>query len=194
MTQFFFRCEDYLSLVDDLAARGVTKPVIPGIMPVTNVAQIERFAALSGAEVPARLRTRLHAAAGDPAEVRRIGVAAATELCAGFLAAGTPGFHFYTLNRSTTTREIWAALGLPMAAAAWPARRSTECQVRNRKRTGAGHGRQVRPGDSGCPAVLGGSFESPASARLQHLVQKGGRGLDTTRYEASHSEVCDRIN
>jgi methylenetetrahydrofolate reductase (NADPH) len=118
VTQFFFRCEDYLALVEDLAALGVDKPVIPGIMPVTNVAQIERFAALSGAEVPARLRARLHAAADDPAEVRRIGVAAATELCADLLAAGAPGLHFYTLNRSTATREIWGALGLPAAAAA----------------------------------------------------------------------------
>jgi methylenetetrahydrofolate reductase (NADPH) len=118
VTQFFFRCDDYLALVDDLAARGVDKPVIPGVMPVTNVAQIERFAALSGAEVPAGLRARLRAAADDPAEVRRIGVAAATELCADLLAAGAPGLHFYTLNRSSATREIWAALGLPTAAAA----------------------------------------------------------------------------
>ena len=118
VTQFFFRGEDYVALVDELAALGVDKPVIPGIMPVTNVAQIERFAALSGTEVPAPLRARLHGAAGDPAEVRRIGVAAATELCADLLAAGAPGLHFYTLNRSTATREIWAALGLPTAAAA----------------------------------------------------------------------------
>jgi len=118
VTQFFFRCSDYLTLVDDLVALGVDKPVVPGIMPVTNVAQIERFAALSGAEVPAGLRARLHAAAHDPAEVRRIGVAAATELCAELLAAGAPGLHFYTLNRSSATREIWAALGLPRAAAA----------------------------------------------------------------------------
>jgi len=118
VTQFFFRCQDYLRLVDDLAGLGVDRPVVPGIMPVTNVAQIERFAALSGAEVPAPLRAQLHAAAGDPAEVRRIGVAAATELCAELLAAGAPGLHFYTLNRSTATREIWAALGLPVAAAA----------------------------------------------------------------------------
>jgi methylenetetrahydrofolate reductase (NADPH) len=118
VTQFFFCRQDYQALVDDLTALGVDKPVIPGIMPVTNVAQIERFAALSGAEVPGRLRARLHAAASDPAEVRRIGVAAATELCAELLAAGAPGLHFYTLNRSTATREIWAALGLPMATAA----------------------------------------------------------------------------
>jgi methylenetetrahydrofolate reductase (NADPH) len=118
VTQFFFRCEDYVALVDDLSALGVDKPVIPGIMPVTNLTQIERFAALSGAEVPAELRARLQAASGDPAEVRRIGVAAATELCAELLTAGAPGLHFYTLNRSTATREIWAALGLPIAAAA----------------------------------------------------------------------------
>jgi len=118
VTQFFFRGADYFRLVDDLAALGVDKPVIPGIMPVTNVAQIERFAALSGAEVPAGLRARLHAAAGNPAEVRRIGVAAATELCADLLAAGAPGLHFYTLNRSTATREIWGLLDLPRAAAA----------------------------------------------------------------------------
>ena len=115
-----FKCEFLCLTVKQvaLAGLGVDKPVIPGIMPVTNVAQIERFAALSGAEVPAGLRARLHAAADDPAEVRRIGVAAATELCAELLAAGAPGLHFYTLNRSTATREIWAALGLPVAAAA----------------------------------------------------------------------------
>ncbi len=118
VTQFFFRSSDYVRLVDDLAALGVDKPVIPGIMPVTNVAQIERFAALSGTEVPPGLRARLGAAAGDPAEVRRIGVAAATELCADLLAAGAPGLHFYTLNRSTATTEIWSQLGLPSAAVA----------------------------------------------------------------------------
>ena len=118
VTQFFFGVEDYLRLVDDLSALGVTRPVIPGIMPVTNLAQIERFATLSGTEVPARLRARLESAGDDPAEVRRIGVAAATELCADLLSAGAPGLHFYTLNRSTATREIWGALGLPMAAAA----------------------------------------------------------------------------
>jgi methylenetetrahydrofolate reductase (NADPH) len=118
VTQFFFRPEDYLVLVDDLAALGVDRPVIPGVMPVTHISQIERFASLSGAQVPGSLRARFEAAAGDPAEVRRIGVAAATELCAALLSAGAPGLHFYTLNRSTATREIWSALGLPMVTAA----------------------------------------------------------------------------
>ena len=112
ITQFFFRASDYLSMVDDLAARGVTTPVIPGIMPVTNAGQVQRFAQLAGAELPADLAARIGAAADRPEEVRRIGVEVATELCRELLAAGVPGLHFYTLNRSTATREIYANLGL----------------------------------------------------------------------------------
>ncbi len=113
ITQFFFEAEHYVRLVDELAALGVDKPVLPGIMPVTNTAQIHRMAQLSGAALPTWLVERLEAAGDDPEEVRRIGVAAATELCAQLLDAGAPGLHFYTLNRSTATREIYANLGLP---------------------------------------------------------------------------------
>ena len=112
ITQFFFRLDDYRSLVEDLAALGVDRPVIPGVMPVTNVGQVERFARLSGAEFPADFAARLHAVEDDPAEVRRIGVEAATELCQDLLDDGAPGLHFYTLNRSLATREIYAKLGL----------------------------------------------------------------------------------
>jgi methylenetetrahydrofolate reductase (NADPH) len=112
VTQFFFRLEDYLRLVDDLAALGCDRPVVPGIMPVTNLSQVTRFAALSGAEFPADLAARLEAVAESPAEVRRIGVEVASELCRDLLKAGAPGLHFYTLNRSTATREIFANLGL----------------------------------------------------------------------------------
>jgi methylenetetrahydrofolate reductase (NADPH) len=115
VTQFFFNLDDYKSLIDDLDARGVRKPVIPGIMPVTNVSQIERFAQLSGADFPAWLAERLHAVADDPDEVRRIGVEVATELSQGLLDAGAPGLHFYTLNRPQPTTEIWTNLGLPNA-------------------------------------------------------------------------------
>jgi methylenetetrahydrofolate reductase (NADPH) len=115
VTQFFFRLDDYLRLVDDLAALGVDRPVVPGIMPVTNLSQITRFAALSGAEFPPDLAARLEAVAEDPAEVRRIGVEVASQLCRDLLEAGAPGLHFYTLNRSTATREIFANLGLSAA-------------------------------------------------------------------------------
>jgi methylenetetrahydrofolate reductase (NADPH) len=111
VTQFFFAVEDWARLVDDLAALGCDRPVLPGVMPVTDVAQIERFAALSGATFPAALAERLRAVGDDRAEVRRIGVEVATELCRGLLEAGAPGLHFYTLNRSTATREIVANLG-----------------------------------------------------------------------------------
>lgn len=114
ITQFFFEAEHYVRMVDELAALGVTKPVIPGIMPVTNRGQVQRMAELSGAAFPAWLAARLDGV-DDPDEVRRIGVDAATDLCAELLAAGAPGLHFYTLNRSTATREIYANLGLPVS-------------------------------------------------------------------------------
>lgn len=112
-TQFFFDIEHYVSLVNDLADLGIDKPVVPGIMPVTNIKQVERMAELSGAAFPGWLRERLEAGTSVE-EVRRIGVEAATQLCADLLEAGAPGLHFYTLNRSTATREIYAQLGLPV--------------------------------------------------------------------------------
>ena len=111
VTQFFFRVEDYLAMVEDLADLGCDTPVIPGVMPVTAVGQIVRMAEMSGAAFPADLAERLHAVEHDAPEVRRIGVEVATELCQDLLAAGAPGLHFYTLNRSTATREIHANLG-----------------------------------------------------------------------------------
>lgn len=113
ITQFFFEVEHYVRLVDDLAALGCHKPVLPGIMPVTNKGQIKRMAELSGAAFPTWLADRLDTT-DDPDEVRRIGVDLATQLCADLLEAGAPGLHFYTLNRSTSTREIYVNLGLPV--------------------------------------------------------------------------------
>ncbi len=110
VTQFFFGVEEYLALVDQLSARGVDKPVVPGIMPVTNLASIPRMAQM-GAAVPPSLVARLEAA-DDDESVRRAGIEAATELCEKLLAEGAPGLHFYTLNRSLATREIYSSLGL----------------------------------------------------------------------------------
>lgn len=114
ITQFFFEAEHWLRLRDELTALGVNTPILPGIMPITNMAQIERMARLSGADVPAWLVERLEGATGTD-EVRRRGVDVATELCARLLEEGAPGLHFYTLNRSTATREIYANLGLSVA-------------------------------------------------------------------------------
>lgn len=110
ITQFFFHAEDYLRLVDRVRRLGCDLPIVPGIMPVTNVSQIRRFAELSGAAFPADLADRLQAVADDPEAVRAIGVEVATEMAMRLLAEGAPGLHFYTLNRSTATREIHAAL------------------------------------------------------------------------------------
>jgi len=119
ITQMFFRAEDYLRMRDRVSALGCDVPIIAGIMPITNVRGIERSAQLSGAAFPAELAAELHAVEDDPAAVRRVGVEHATGLCERLLAEGAPGLHFYTLNRSTATREVYAALGLgaPLARA-----------------------------------------------------------------------------
>jgi methylenetetrahydrofolate reductase (NADPH) len=110
ITQFFFRWEDWARLRDGVAGHGCDVPIVPGIMPVTNVSQIERMAQLSGAAFPADLALRLRAVADDPVAVREIGVEVATDLSIRLLAEGAPGIHFITLNRSTATREIWQNL------------------------------------------------------------------------------------
>lgn len=116
VTQFFFRPEPYFTLVERARAHGCEIPIIPGIMPVTNVRQIKRFAELSGAPMPAEVTDRLQAVADDPAAVRRVGVELATELCSTLLEGGAPGLHFYTLNRSTATLEVFERLGLSVRA------------------------------------------------------------------------------
>jgi methylenetetrahydrofolate reductase (NADPH) len=109
-TQFFFRAEEYLRLVDDMSARGIDKPILPGIMPVTSLSSIGRMAQ-RGAAVPPDMAARLEAAT-DADAVRAAGIEMATQLCQDLLDAGAPGLHFYTLNRSLATREIYANLGL----------------------------------------------------------------------------------
>ena len=111
ITQFFFEIDHYVRLVQELADLGVYTPIIPGIMPVTNKSQVQRMSQLSGAAFPQWLADRL-TDIDDLDEVQRIGIDAATQLCAQLLEVGAPGLHFYTLNRSTATREIYDNLGL----------------------------------------------------------------------------------
>lgn len=118
ISQMFFRAGEFLRMRDRVRALGVDVPLLAGIMPVTRASQVDRFAALTGSPLPADLADRVRAAAGDPAEVRRVGVAAATELCRDLLDEGVDGLHFLTLNRSTATREVFAALGLRRPAVA----------------------------------------------------------------------------
>jgi methylenetetrahydrofolate reductase (NADPH) len=116
LTQFFHRVEDYFALVDEMHRRGAMAPVIPGLMPITNVRQLERMTAMSGSTIPLALAERLQAVAHDPEEVRRVGVEHATELCRRLLDGGAPGLHFYTMNKAAATLEVCANLGWQTAA------------------------------------------------------------------------------
>jgi methylenetetrahydrofolate reductase (NADPH) len=112
VTQLFFEARHYFDLVESLDRLGVRKPVVPGIMPIERISQIERMVALQGSEFPEWLRAKLEAAGGDPEAVRRVGIEEAARLCRELLAGGAPGLHFYTLNRSHATHDIAALLGL----------------------------------------------------------------------------------
>jgi len=115
ITQFFFTREAYVDLRDRVVARGRDLPIIPGLMPVTNVRQLARMTQLSGQPVPREVTERLERVADDPVAVRAVGVEIATELAQGLLDEGAPGIHFITMNRSTATLQVWGNLGLEAA-------------------------------------------------------------------------------
>ncbi|MFL6028207.1 MAG: methylenetetrahydrofolate reductase [NAD(P)H] [Friedmanniella sp.] len=110
ITQLFFRPEDYFALVQRVRGLGCDLPIIPGIMPITNLRQVSRFAELSGAALPPAVVDHVEAVAGDDDAVRRVGIALGTEMSHALLDGGAPGLHFYTQNRSRATREIYANL------------------------------------------------------------------------------------
>lgn len=111
-TQFFFDVKKWIAIVERLSARGSSLPVIPGILPVTNVKQLVRMAELSGTPLPEGIRNRFMRIESDPLAVKALGVEIATELSRDLLDAGAPGLHFYTMNTSSATQEIYANLGL----------------------------------------------------------------------------------
>ncbi len=110
ITQLFFDNEDYFGFVERARAAGIGVPIVPGIMPITNVSQIERFTKMCGARIPEDLHARLQRHHDDPSAVMAIGIEHAIRQCRRLLDAGAPGIHFYTLNRSHATRSILAAI------------------------------------------------------------------------------------
>ena len=109
-TQFFFEVDKWKALVDNLAKRGSKLPIIAGILPVTNVSQLNRMSELSGTPIPTSIASAFDALKDKPDDVRKLGVDLATKLCEDLLEAGVPGLHFYTMNTSTATQEIFAQI------------------------------------------------------------------------------------
>ncbi|WP_174875945.1 methylenetetrahydrofolate reductase [NAD(P)H] [Vogesella oryzae] len=112
MTQYFFNADSYFRFVDEVQARGVDVPIVPGIMPIANFGQLCRFSDMCGAEVPRWLRLRMQAYMDDTASIRALGLDVVTELCDRLLANGAPGLHFYTLNQAGIVSTVWQRLGL----------------------------------------------------------------------------------
>lgn len=112
ITQLFFNNDDYFEFRDYLTGLGVTVPIVPGILPILSTAQIKRFVALCGAELPRPLIEELEKRRDDDEAVIRFGIEYATEQCEALLSAGAPGLHFYTLNKARSTTEVVKNLGL----------------------------------------------------------------------------------
>jgi methylenetetrahydrofolate reductase (NADPH) len=110
ITQLFFENERYFAFVARARAAGITVPIVPGIMPITNFEQVHRFTTMCGATIPAGLRAELERCASDPKAIVDLGVAFAALQCADLLARGAPGLHFYTLNKSPAVRAVVSAL------------------------------------------------------------------------------------
>jgi methylenetetrahydrofolate reductase (NADPH) len=109
-TQFFFQAQSYQRLVEALAAKGSSLPIIPGILPVTNVKQLVRMSELSGTPIPTNILEKFSAIENDHVAVEKLGIEIATQLCEQLLELGVPGLHFYTMNTSSATLEIYRKL------------------------------------------------------------------------------------
>lgn len=116
VSQLFFDNAQFFEFERRVRGAGITLPILPGLMPITNFSQIQRFVALCGAGIPPKLRAEMEACRGDVKAVEDLGVAYASMQALGLLQGGVPGLHFYTLNRSPATRAIVSSL---LAASAW---------------------------------------------------------------------------
>jgi methylenetetrahydrofolate reductase (NADPH) len=116
ITQYFYNPDAYFAFVDDCARAGIMLPIVPGIMPITNHAQLARFSDACGAEIPRWIRKRLEGFGDDKDAIRAFGHDVVLELCRRLLDGGAPGLHFYTMNQSAPTLRLWEDLELPHAA------------------------------------------------------------------------------
>ncbi|MDO9451686.1 MAG: methylenetetrahydrofolate reductase [NAD(P)H] [Stagnimonas sp.] len=113
VTQYFFNADSYFEFVERSHKAGITIPVVPGVMPIVNTAQLLRFSAACGAEIPRWVRLRLESYGDDKASVQAFGLEVVTRLSETLLKGGAPGIHFYTLNQAEPTLKLWRNLGLP---------------------------------------------------------------------------------
>jgi len=112
ITQMFFNADAYFRFVDEARRAGIQLPIVPGIMPIINFAQLARFSDACGAEIPRWMRIKLEGYRDDAASIRAFGLDIVTGLCRKLIDAGAPGLHFYTLNQAAPSVEIWRRLGL----------------------------------------------------------------------------------
>jgi methylenetetrahydrofolate reductase (NADPH) len=113
ITQYFYNADAYWRFCDDAAALGCNVPIVPGVMPITNFAQLARFSDACGAEIPRWIRNKLASFGDDRESIRAFGLDVVCGLCERLLADGAPGLHLYTMNMAEASLEIWRRLGLP---------------------------------------------------------------------------------
>ncbi len=112
ITQYFFNADAYFNFVDDCAELGITLPIVPGIMPISNFSQLSRFSAMCGADIPRWLARKMESYSDDTASIKSFGLDVVTGMCERLIAGGAPGLHFYTLNQAGLTSTLWQRLGL----------------------------------------------------------------------------------
>ena len=112
ITQYFYNADAYFRYLDACSKTGITIPIVPGVMPITNYHGIVRFSKICGAEIPRWILQYLESYQNDPESLRKFGLEVVSDMCARLLTGGAPGLHFYTLNQSLPTIRIWQNLGL----------------------------------------------------------------------------------